>query len=955
MIVGGRARTTIIEIDLSDRVPGFPGVYGAMALDTKKGSWDPYMVTSDSDFLKRYTLYEKVQVGDSLGLFEACFFLEKNNKLWICRAENGSKHGVALLNQDKPFNSVGVIFNTTLFTMNLKSVTKEERETAEVMYDALSTGEICEFSVDDGVQLPDGLIKENKYYLIPYDKETFAYRLASTYDNALEGKYVEFTGDFTGNVSLSFGKDKVNAESPAGAKDPTQYQLNTSDGLPAGINSTFNVDLDNDRVNVSEQFWNACVTGDELTIIGSSLPTVATGTPIDSNDTVYCIRTEQTGVNFDKFKIQLARTKTDAGAGRFINFATPGKQFTLKFNGKDNSDVIDKDHLDVVTDTITCSDAFYKTCMTNDAVKFVQEGTSALPVVTGDVLDPAVIYYIVKGLNNKIQICRERNGATINFTTELKDDQLFKLTLVDKAKSSNSNMDLSNDTLHVGETFYEYVETGYTCKVKSDGTLPNGINDYTTYYVIKLDTPNLVMLASTKENAELGVPVDITSAGVLDTEMNEVHTITDTHNTLYTGFNEAAMLVATKTPTSEDIYITLQHYPYGTEDTWSDVDKVVARTLVEPYSFKLDVYKKYEDGSVMQVESWLMSRKKDAMDGSQTNIYCEEVAKRSSYITVVDNPNVADSIYPCNQPTMLKLAGGTDGDTATTGAMIQAIEKLANRRRYNVTLIMDAGYAVPAYQQAIIGLCESRQYTAGILSTPISCELSANYRDDLLNYRNVSLNSATSYAALYSPHLKVYDKYNNREIFVSPTGHVGAQISETGANQEMWFPVAGNRRGVLNVLGLSRIFEPADEDELYENQINPIDFNTNKGIRIWGQKTLLRRNSALDRLNVRLLLVYIEPAIHEFLDDFLFELNDKITRDLIQTGLTGYMEGIKARRGVYDFRVICDESNNTAEDIDSYVCNVHVILQPTKAIEYINCYIVITRTGSTMSIESLGL
>ena len=129
-----------------------------------------------------------------------------------------------------------------------------------------------------------------------------------------------------------------------------------------------------------------------------------------------------------------------------------------------------------------------------------------------------------------------------------------------------------------------------------------------------------------------------------------------------------------------------------------------------------------------------------------------------------------------------------------------------------------------------------------------------------------------------------------------------------------------------------------------------IDFDIKKGIRVWGQKTLLRKNTALDRLNVRLLLVYIEPLIKEFLDDFLFELNDELTRVRIVSGLESFMSGIKARRGCYDYSIVCDDSNNTPEDIDMYKLNTHIFIQPTKAIEYIDAKIVILPTGGSFSI-----
>lgn len=975
MVIGGRARTTVIEIDLTDRVPGFPGVYGVMVLDTKKGPFYPYLVTSQAEFLRRYTLFETVQVDDSLALFEALAFLEKNNKLWVVRAENGAKYGGILFSQDKPINSITVTFNNALYTASLKALTQQDKDDAELVWETTVTGELCEFQLDpkDSTSaLPDGLIAGEKYYLIPYNKDNFSYRIASSYDNAIKGNYIEFTGDFNGKITLWFGNDLVNSEIFAGMDDPAAYQMNTSDGKPAGINSTFTIDLDNDQLNVSKKFYNSCATGDELILGGSqeNLPAVAAGIPLAIGDSVYCIKVPQEGVDLDKYKIQIARTNFNARAGTPINFASQGKTFTVTLASKVLVENVSTENLDINADTITVSDKFYAMVADEDSVK-LSATNGTLPTVAGEALDSDSVYYVTKGLNNKIQLSREKNGTAINFTVDLPaqntvapvnssttaapsnndDTYYFILTITDKAKEDSVTIDMSSDVLTVDDTYYSFCETGYSCTVKSDGTLPAGLASGKTYYVIKTDTNDKIMLASTPENAKLGVPIDITDAGTIDTTLGIYHTITDTHNTFLAGFQQNCMMVCSKTPTAEELYVTLQHYPYGDQSEWTEADKVIARTLVDPYSFFLSVYKKYEDGTILQVERWQMSRKKSAKDGSQLTLYCEEVAKRSQYINVIDNPAVSDEIYPVNQPTLMKIAKGYNGDAATTGDMILGVQKMANSRRYNCTLIMDAGYAVPAYQQAIIGVCESRQFTVGILSVPLDLELSDNYVPDICDYRDTQLASNTSYAAIYTPHLHIYDQYNNRNIYVSPTGFVGGNISQAGTNYELWYPVAGNKRGVLNVLGLARIFEDGDEDTLYDDGINPIDFNLTKGIRIWGQKTMLRRNSVLNRLNVRLLLVVIEPAMKEFLDDFLFELNDDITRSLIKTGLESYLQGIQSRRGISSYKVICDSSNNSNDDVDSNILNCHVFICPEKAIEFINLFVVLTREGVSMSMS----
>lgn len=156
----------------------------------------------------------------------------------------------------------------------------------------------------------------------------------------------------------------------------------------------------------------------------------------------------------------------------------------------------------------------------------------------------------------------------------------------------------------------------------------------------------------------------------------------------------------------------------------------------------------------------------------------------------------------------------------------------------------------------------------------------------------------------------------------------------------------------MQVLDCRRRFTSGEMDYLYDNGINPIRFAPGRGILIWGQKTLSARPSALDRLNVRLLLIVIEPAIAYALEDFMFEINDAGTRSIVTAMIQSYMNDIKGRRGVYDFRVVCDDTNNTPEDIDNYRMNVWLFVQPTKAVEEIPFKTIITRTGMSFELAA---
>jgi phage tail sheath protein FI len=311
----------------------------------------------------------------------------------------------------------------------------------------------------------------------------------------------------------------------------------------------------------------------------------------------------------------------------------------------------------------------------------------------------------------------------------------------------------------------------------------------------------------------------------------------------------------------------------------------------------------------------------------------------------VDNITIADTVLPKDIATILYLGGGTDGAAVTEGEMVTGANLLSPVDSIPLKVLLDGGFATAVYQQALDTIASSRGDCVAILSTPVAAEANADYLNEITDYRKTSLNLNSSYSALFSPHVLVYDRFNDRRLYVAPDGYAAAAISFSAANYEIWFPPAGYKRGVVNVLDVRRRFTKGERDMLYDAGINPLRFAPGKGIAIWGQKTLLSRPSALDRLNVRLMLTDIEPGIQNALESFLFELNDTATRNLAVAMIESYMAGIQARRGVSEYLVVCDESNNTPSDIDNYRMNVDVFVRPNKAVEFIPLRVVITSQG----------
>lgn len=394
----------------------------------------------------------------------------------------------------------------------------------------------------------------------------------------------------------------------------------------------------------------------------------------------------------------------------------------------------------------------------------------------------------------------------------------------------------------------------------------------------------------------------------------------------------------------------------------------------EPNAFILEVYKRANLNQPVEVH--LCSMNPGHLDGFNRNIYIENVLRASLFLQAFVNPandweanpypfsvgyqkngTGGPSAAPLGTPEFLK--SGDDGSLVTSGEMIQGLEEISNADEYPLTLIMDGGFTTPAYQQELVALAEKRTDSVALLSMPFEVQQNANYLNDMIDYRNGAYEIQggkfqvdSSYAALYAPHIKMYDKFNDYYFYASPEGFAAAVISKTAANYEIWYPPAGYRRARILASDVYRKFTKGELDLLYDNGINCFRYARGRGIVLWGQKTLQQRPSALDRLNVRLLLTVIKPAITAALDDFVFEINDDRTRSIVHAMITSYMEGIKARSGVSDFYVICDETNNTPEDIDSYKMNVWLFVKPERAAEYINYSTIITRTGMDFTVAA---
>lgn len=368
--------------------------------------------------------------------------------------------------------------------------------------------------------------------------------------------------------------------------------------------------------------------------------------------------------------------------------------------------------------------------------------------------------------------------------------------------------------------------------------------------------------------------------------------------------------------------------------------------VVEKNAFIIKVFKAANLN--VELESHLCSLREGHIDGNGTPLYAPQVLESSYYIRALVNDAVANNQMPAADTKGVALKGGSDGSIVTDADMIRALKKFSNKDKIKITLLIDGGWATPAYHTEMIKLAKSRQDCFAVLSTPDKAEKSADYKNALVNYRKNELNANTSYAALITPHVKVFDYFNNRDVWAAPDGQLAGALCAAERNFEIWYPVLGFKRGVLDVTDVRREFEKADLNLLYDNGINPIRKIEGKGIVIWGQKTLQAQPSALDRINVRMMLIKVEPAIEEYLENYIGEFNTAQTRADVKSIIEDYLRDIQARNGNRGFKIVCDTTNNTPQVINNNEMIVWTYIIPPYATEYITNKMIITPEGVSL-------
>ena len=301
-----------------------------------------------------------------------------------------------------------------------------------------------------------------------------------------------------------------------------------------------------------------------------------------------------------------------------------------------------------------------------------------------------------------------------------------------------------------------------------------------------------------------------------------------------------------------------------------------------------------------------------------------------------------------NTPISLNLTQGRDGATPRDADYINGYNMYLSPEDVDVSIILSCE-ANQTRALNLVNLVESRKDCIFVLSPRRSDVVNnsgyvGSEMDSVIAFRN--LLGSTSYGTMDSGFKYQYDKYNDVYRYVSLNGDVAGTMARTDQDRDPWYSPAGFNRGqIKNVIKLAYNPPAAQRDQLYKSGINPVVTFPGQGTVLFGDKTLLAKPSAFDRINVRRLFIVLEKAIAIAAKFSLFEFNDEFTRAQFRNLVEPFLRDVQGRRGIYDFRVICDETNNTPEVIDGNRFVGDIYIKPARSINFIQLNFVAVRTG----------
>jgi len=360
------------------------------------------------------------------------------------------------------------------------------------------------------------------------------------------------------------------------------------------------------------------------------------------------------------------------------------------------------------------------------------------------------------------------------------------------------------------------------------------------------------------------------------------------------------------------------------------------------------------------LEVWpYLSKGLNATDSlGNSNYYKQVIMNSSKYIYAIDPVDYANTVATwgrtlanTNFATVSTvfastLSGGSDA-AVTDADLSTAWGQFVNADESEVSLAITGQASITVQQFVIDNVAEARKDCVAFISPPSANVINqaGNETSNILAW-NTALARSSSYTVADSGWKYMFDKYNNTYRYIPLNADIAGLCVNTDNVRDPWFSPAGFSRGNLkNAVKLAWTPNKTERDSLYAKGINPVTAFAGQGIVLYGDKTLQAKPSAFDRINVRRLFIVLEKAIATAAKFSLFEFNDEFTRAQFVALVTPFLRDIQGRRGIYDFRVVCDTTNNTDQVISSNQFVGDIYIKPARSINFIQLNFVAVRTG----------
>jgi len=376
-----------------------------------------------------------------------------------------------------------------------------------------------------------------------------------------------------------------------------------------------------------------------------------------------------------------------------------------------------------------------------------------------------------------------------------------------------------------------------------------------------------------------------------------------------------------------------------------------------------------EDGEISGTVGTVLERfafvsmASDAKAADGTNNYAADVVNSASEyvwlahwdgdLSTMSNAGTAASGTAFGNPSAAiskSLTGGVDSAALTTAEVATGFDLYQDTDTIQVDFLIAPGMANASDQATVVndlaGIAGVTRKDCIVVTSPDRAAVVNNSTPVASSVTTAAGFNSSSYIVVDNNYLKVYDKFNDQYIFIPAASTTAGVMAATDANAAPWFSPAGQRRGqYFGVTALAYSPTKAERDTLYKAGLNPVANIPGQGILLFGDKTFLNRPSAFDRVNVRRLFLVMERAIASAARNVMFEFNDEFTRAEFTNIVEPFLREIQGRRGITDFKVVCDSTNNGPSVVDRNEFIANIFVKPARSINYVTLNFVAVRTG----------